>query len=104
MTEKNEHSSDASSSAQSRGTILNKAPKPAGLLPKSTQQFVILGVAVVMVLIMWLNRVFRSFLCGSSLKVFSDPLGAEAESCVETNDAHGERQVSDESSIQVPGS
>jgi type IV secretion system protein VirB10 len=55
MTEKNEHSSDAGASAQLRGTILNKAPKPAGLLPKSTQQFVILGVAVVMILIMWLT-------------------------------------------------
>lgn len=38
-----------------RGTVENKAPKPAGLLPKNTQQFVILGVAVVMVLIMWLT-------------------------------------------------
>lgn len=55
MIEKNEHSSEAGSSAQLRGTIENKAPKPAGLLPKSTQQFVILGVAVVMVLIMWLT-------------------------------------------------
>lgn len=42
-------------SSQLRGTVANKAPKPAGLLPKRTQQFVILGVAVVMVLIMWLT-------------------------------------------------
>jgi type IV secretory pathway VirB10-like protein len=55
MIEKNEHSTDAGSSAQLRGTILNKTPKPAGLLPKSTQQLVILGVALVMVLIMWLT-------------------------------------------------
>jgi hypothetical protein len=48
--------------------------------------------------------VFRTLLCGSSLKVFSDPLGAKAESCVESNDADGNRQVSDESSIQVSGS
>ena len=38
-----------------RGTVENKAAKPAGLLPKNTQQLVILGVAVVMVLIMWLT-------------------------------------------------
>jgi type IV secretory pathway VirB10-like protein len=43
------------SSTQLRGTVENKSPKPAGLLPKNTQQLVILGVAVVMVLIMWLT-------------------------------------------------
>lgn len=46
---------DAQSGAQVRATVENKAPKPAGLLPKNTQQLVILGVAVVMVLIMWLT-------------------------------------------------
>jgi type IV secretory pathway VirB10-like protein len=55
MSEKNEHPCDAGSSAQLRGTVTNKSPKPSGLLPKSTQQFVILGVATVMVLIMWLT-------------------------------------------------
>src|SRR5260370_700990 len=45
----------AQSSTQLRGTVENKNPKPAGLLPKNTQQLVILGVAVVMVLIMWLT-------------------------------------------------
>src|SRR5258708_40258703 len=45
----------AQSSTQLRGTVENKAPKPAGLLPKNTQQLVILGGAVVMVLIMWLT-------------------------------------------------
>src|SRR5262249_2399140 len=40
---------------QLRATVENKAAKPAGLLPKNTQQLVILGVAVVMVLIMWLT-------------------------------------------------
>ena len=40
---------------QVRATVADKAPKPAGLLPKNTQQLVILGVAVVMVLIMWLT-------------------------------------------------
>ncbi len=38
-----------------RGTVENKTAKPVGLLPKNTQQLVILGVAVVMVLIMWLT-------------------------------------------------
>jgi type IV secretory pathway VirB10-like protein len=47
--------SETQSSTQLRGTVENKAPKPAGLLPKNTQQLVILGVAVVMVLIMWLT-------------------------------------------------
>jgi type IV secretion system protein VirB10 len=37
------------------GTIEQKAVKPAGLLPKKTQQLVILGVAVVMILVMWLT-------------------------------------------------
>src|SRR5260370_15882624 len=50
-----EKPSEAQSSSQLRGTVENKAPKPAGLLPKNTQQLVILGVAVVMVLIMWLT-------------------------------------------------
>src|SRR5260370_11335377 len=45
----------AQSSTQLRGTVENKNPKPAGLLPKNTQQLVILGVAIVMVLIMWLH-------------------------------------------------
>ena len=38
-----------------RATVESTAPKPPGLLPKNTQQMVILGVAVVMVLIMWLT-------------------------------------------------
>ncbi len=47
--------SETQSSTQLRGTVENKAPKPAGLLPKNSQQLVILGVAVVMVLIMWVT-------------------------------------------------
>src|SRR6266478_6047395 len=50
-----EKSSETQNSTQLRSTVENKAPKPAGLLPKNTQQLVILGVAVVMVLIMWLT-------------------------------------------------
>ncbi len=55
MPDKNEQTAQAEAAAQLRGTVENKAPKPAGLLPKNTQQLVILGVAVVMVLIMWLT-------------------------------------------------
>src|SRR5438128_8507082 len=55
MPDKNEQTTQAETNSQLRGTIENKAPKPAGLLPKNTQQLVILGVAVVMVLIMWLT-------------------------------------------------
>lgn len=50
-----EKTTDAQTSSQLRATVENKAAKPAGLLPKNTQQLVILGVAVVMVLIMWLT-------------------------------------------------
>jgi len=52
MTDKNAQTAAAE---QLRATVENKAPKPTGLLPKNTQQLVILGVAVVMVLIMWLT-------------------------------------------------
>lgn len=51
----NDMASENQGSSQIRATVENKAPKPAGLLPKNTQQLVILGVAVVMVLIMWLT-------------------------------------------------
>ena len=50
-----ENTSAAGTSSQLRATVENKAAKPAGLLPKNTQQLVILAVAVVMVLIMWLT-------------------------------------------------
>ncbi len=55
MSEKSEQRTQAESVSQLRGTVDNKTAKPAGLLPKNTQQLVILGVAVVMVLIMWLT-------------------------------------------------
>src|SRR5216684_4658328 len=55
MPDKNEQTAQAENNAQLRATVENKAPKPAGLLPKNTQQLVILGVAVVMVLIMWMT-------------------------------------------------
>lgn len=35
--------------------IQDKAPKPAGLLPKNVQSWLILGLAVLMVIIMWLT-------------------------------------------------
>jgi len=54
MAQNNEQPQAAEATTQLRATVENKAPKPAGLLPKNTQQLVILGVAVVMVLIMWL--------------------------------------------------
>jgi type IV secretion system protein VirB10 len=50
-----ERVSEVQNGTQLRGMVENKTPKPAGLLPKNTQQLVILGVAVVMVLIMWLT-------------------------------------------------
>ena len=53
MHDKSDERTEGESSV--RGTIRNKADKPAGLLPKNTQQLVILGVAVTMVLIIWLT-------------------------------------------------
>jgi type IV secretion system protein TrbI len=50
-----ENTENASGIAQVAARIENKAAKPLGLLPKNAQQLVILGVAVVMVLIMWLT-------------------------------------------------
>jgi len=55
MADKSEQGTQAETVSQLRGTVENKAAKPAGLLPKNTQQLVILAVAVVMVLIMWLT-------------------------------------------------
>ena len=55
MPEHSEQTAAIGSTAQVRGTIDEKAPKPLGLLPKNTQQLVILAVAVVMVLIMWVT-------------------------------------------------
>jgi type IV secretory pathway VirB10-like protein len=55
MPERNEGIGEVESSAQLRATVENRTRKPAGLLPKNTQQLVILGVAVVMVFIMWIT-------------------------------------------------
>ena len=55
MSEKRDQDTVPESTAQVRATVENKAPKPAGLLPKNTQQLVILGIAVAMLLIMWLS-------------------------------------------------
>jgi type IV secretion system protein TrbI len=55
MLEKDERPMEVEGGTSLRGTIENKAAKPAGLLPKNTQQLVILAVAIVMVLIMWLT-------------------------------------------------
>jgi type IV secretory pathway VirB10-like protein len=55
MPEANERAKDIESGSQTRATVERRVEKPAGLLPKNTQQLVILGVAVVMVLIMWLT-------------------------------------------------
>src|SRR5271169_5501454 len=55
MTDKGAATMQSEPNSPLRGTVENKAAKPAGLLPRNTQQLVILGVAVVMVLIMWLT-------------------------------------------------
>lgn len=55
MLGKDKRAPESDNGPQQRGTVENKAPKPAGVLPKHTQQLVILSVAVVMILIMWLS-------------------------------------------------
>lgn len=47
---------------------------------------------------------FRTLVCGSSLKVFSDPIENDVESWMEKDVAGGGGQVSGERPIQVPGS
>lgn len=72
MAEKSEQAAQASTIAHERGTVENKTPKPAGLLPKNTQQLVILGVATVMILIMWLGG-------GAKAKRSSKPASADPQ-------------------------
>ena len=72
MPERSEHTSEAG--AEQRGTLENKAPRPAGLLPKNTQQLVILGVAVVMILILWLGGGAKGKRTESPPLVSSDPV------------------------------
>ncbi len=55
MAESNQRTNSMEGGSQARATVEKKTQKPAGLLPKNTQQLVILVVAVVMVLIMWLT-------------------------------------------------
>lgn len=55
LSEKTEPGTQVEPGSTVRGAIEDKASKPTGLLPKNTQQLVILGVAVTMVLIMWLT-------------------------------------------------
>jgi hypothetical protein len=50
------------------------------------------------------NTTFRTLVYGSSLKVFSDPLGCDVESWMERGVAREGDQESHRSSIQVPGS
>jgi len=57
MDEKSVHSTP--------GRIEDKAPKPKGVIPKNTQSLVIIGVAVLMIMIMWLT--------GAGKKVTTNP-------------------------------
>src|SRR5207245_5340761 len=43
------------STAGPANTIQDKAPKPKGVIPRNTQSLVIMGIAVLMILIMWLT-------------------------------------------------
>jgi hypothetical protein len=50
------------------------------------------------------ETIFRTLVCGASLKVFSDPLGCDAESWTERDTAREVEQDSGQSSNQVSGS
>src|SRR5438094_2505452 len=85
MPEKNEQVQD---STHLRSKLENKAVKPAGLLPKNTQQMVILGVAVVMIAIMWLTgggkRVTSSSTAASQVARVQAPNAATVEEFKQT--------------------
>ncbi len=55
MTEQNKLSADSPVSSPAAQPIQDKAPKPPGLMPKNIQAWVMLGLAVLMVIIMWLT-------------------------------------------------
>src|SRR5215472_3240043 len=55
MTEQNKLSADSSVASSAAQPIQDKAPKPPGLMPKNVQAWVMLGLAVLMVIIMWLT-------------------------------------------------
>ena len=55
MTEQNKLSADSSVASPAGQPIQDKAPKPPGLMPKNIQAWVMLGLAVLMVIIMWLT-------------------------------------------------
>src|SRR5579884_4104943 len=55
MTEQNKLSADSPVGSTAAQPIQDKAPKPPGLMPKNIQAWVMLGLAVLMVIIMWLT-------------------------------------------------
>ncbi len=54
--------------------IEDKAPKPKGVIPKNTQSVVIIGVAVLMILIMWLTGAGRKITINPGPNVAPPPL------------------------------
>lgn len=58
MTDKNaspSHAREDEMNKQPNDAIHNESPKPPGLMPKHVQSWVIIGIAVLMLLIMWLT-------------------------------------------------
>jgi hypothetical protein len=55
MTEQNKLSADSPVGSTAAQPIQDKAPKPPGLMPKNIQAWAMLGLAVLMVIIMWLT-------------------------------------------------
>lgn len=58
MTDKNaspSHAGEDEMNKQPNDAIQNESPKPPGLMPKHVQSWVIIGIAVLMLLIMWLT-------------------------------------------------
>jgi type IV secretion system protein VirB10 len=60
MTEQNKLAADSSVASTAAQPIQDKAPKPPGLMPKNIQAWVMLGLAVLMVIIMWLTGVKKA--------------------------------------------
>jgi type IV secretory pathway VirB10-like protein len=58
MTDKNaspSHAGEDEMNKQPNDAVQNESPKPPGLMPKHVQSWVIIGIAVLMLLIMWLT-------------------------------------------------
>ena len=94
---------ESAPSAQTPNRIEDRAPKPAGVIPKHLQSIVIMGVAVGMILVMWLTGGKKATL-KSPVAPPLPPLTATDPSKVQEfkRDIQGEQQ-SQRRAVPVPG-